>query len=189
MSDAKPEEAVSNKPVKARGNGLVIVLIGVNTLVSAGGIAFAVLRPPPPPVMVTAAGVPVASAPAPAAVHEDKSESKSEGKGEGGDGKDLETSHMMRVEDLVVHLRNPEVDRYARLELDIELDSATALQRLEARRAAVRDAVISYMSERTYEELRGQNGIASLKTAIRGQIEPMAAGHVSGLFVTSFVVQ
>jgi flagellar FliL protein len=97
---------------------------------------------------------------------------------------------VVALDELIVHLRNPEVDRYARISLEVELTSGADLRLLQARRAEIRDAILSWLTDRTYEELRGSAGLDAMKHALLEKMRAlMPMGAVRALYVTDFVVQ
>jgi flagellar basal body-associated protein FliL len=102
------------------------------------------------------------------------------------DGGGMKTA---RLEDIVVHLRNPEVDRYARLTIDVEMENADEVKQLEDNVPRVRDAVITTLSSHTFEELRGAEGLGRLKSWLREAIDNVVPGHVTAVYVSAFLVQ
>ncbi len=94
-----------------------------------------------------------------------------------------------RLEDIVVHLRNPEVDRYARLTIDVEMENFDEVKQLEDNVPRVRDAVITTLSAHTFEELRGAEGLARLKSWLREAIDNVVPGRVTAVYVSAFLVQ
>lgn len=94
-----------------------------------------------------------------------------------------------RLEDIIVRLRNPEIDRYARLTLDVEMANSSQLAQLQTRAPQIRDAVITALSEKTFEDLRGADGLASMKTLLLERIDAVVPGDVSAVYVSGFIVQ
>lgn len=96
----------------------------------------------------------------------------------------------LRLADFVVHLRNPESDRYARFAFEIEIASERDKESLTARTAQLRDAFIIFLSDRTVEELRGGAGLDKLKQALFERLLEVAKDcHVRNLYITDFVLQ
>lgn len=199
--DAKHDDAA--KPASSTPRAL-LAIVGLNFVVSAAVGGFLLLRPPPAPVMAS---------PAPAdggkkdhgggeGHGEEKKEGgehgeekKAEGGGHGeekkaeGDSKDAPTGSTARLEDIIVHLRNPEVDRYARLTLDVEMSTPSELTQLQPRTPQIRDAVITALSEETYESLRGAEGLQMMKDKVRARIDDVVPGTVRAVYVSGFIVQ
>ncbi len=96
----------------------------------------------------------------------------------------------LRLADFVVHLRNPESDRYARFAFEIEIASERDKESLTARTAQLRDAFIIFLSDRTVEELRGGAGLDKLKQSLFERLLEVAKDcHVRNLYITDFVLQ
>jgi flagellar FliL protein len=90
----------------------------------------------------------------------------------------------------VVHLRNPDTDRYARLSFEIEVATEEDKVKLAAFMPRVRDGFIAYLSDRTFEELRGSEAIERTKNALGEKLAAMAPGvAVRGVYVTDLVIQ
>jgi flagellar FliL protein len=97
---------------------------------------------------------------------------------------------MVKLADFVIHLRNPEVDRYARMSFDVEVMNDSDKERLNANVPRVRDAFISYLSDRTLEELRGSEGLGRAKDALQQRLrELVPEARVRALYISDFVVQ
>lgn len=95
-----------------------------------------------------------------------------------------------KLADFVVHLRNPDADRYARLSFEIEVATEEDKNRLAAFTPRVRDGFIAYLSDRTFEELRGSEAITRTKQALEERLAQMAPGvTVRGVYVTDLVIQ
>jgi len=133
---------------------------------------------------------------------EEHSEAKAEEQGEAkkdGEGKaegekktatsDATTGNTARLEDIIVHLRNPEIDRYARLTLDVEMSTPSELTQLQPRTPQIRDAVITALSEETFESLRGAEGLTNMKAKLRDRIDSVVPGTVRAVYVSGFIVQ
>jgi flagellar FliL protein len=215
MSDAKKGDGKGAEapPKEKGGSKLVPILIGVNSLLVVGVMAFLVMQMQKQQQAMTAAlaglssHAPAAAGDAPAgeagghaaepaggepAAHGE--EAKADPHGGGGEkgaaapgaGKPV----MAKLPDFVVHLRNPDADRYARMSFDVEVVSDSDKERIDAAMPKVRDAFISYLSDRTLEDLRGSEGLArtkdSLQTMLR-QVVPEA--RIRALYISDFVVQ
>jgi flagellar FliL protein len=96
----------------------------------------------------------------------------------------------VKLADFVVHLRNVESDRYARLSFEIEVGTEEDKTKLTALMPRVRDGFIAYLSDRTLEELRGSEAITRTKTVLSERLAQMAAGvKIKALYVTDLVIQ
>ncbi len=216
-ADAKSEAGHAEKPAGGGGGGsskLMPIMMGVNSLLLVGVMAFLFLSMKQTKALVAEVATKSSSASEEKGEgKEDKSEKaekseksekaekseksekaeKSEKGGEGGEGKEGGSgpvNTMVKLPDFVVHLRNPDADRYARLSFDVEVFGESDRDRLTASLPRVRDAFISYLSDRTLEDLRGSEGLSrtkdSLQTTLR-QLVPDA--RIKALYISDFVVQ
>jgi len=95
-----------------------------------------------------------------------------------------------RLADFVVHLRDPETDRYARVSFEVEVANEQDKGKLAAYMPRIRDAFIAYLSDRTLEELRGSESISRIKAALAERLGQLAPDvKVRGIFITDLVIQ
>ncbi len=200
MSD--PAAPVPATPVAAGGlsGKLVLIVAGLNLLATTGLAAVVVLRGAPAAPVVAAAAEHGA---APTAEHAARPEAETPPPAEAAPtepaaagataatagASSTSTLNTARLEDIVVHLRNPEVDRYARLTIDVEMQNANEVKALQDNVPRVRDAVIMALSEHTFEELRGSEGLARMKGWLRDAIDDVVPGRVTNVYVSTFLVQ
>jgi flagellar FliL protein len=178
-------ESQATPPPAAPARGPATLLLALNAVLLVGVLAVVVLM-----------FLGQKHAPAAAAGGE-SAKSEGEGKGEGKEGEGKGGPHAapgagptVRLADFVVHLRNPESDRYVRLSFELEVGNDKDKEVLGTRQAQIRDAFISYLSDRTVEELRGSNGLAMAKQALYKQANDLAPdGHIRSIYVTDFVIQ
>jgi flagellar basal body-associated protein FliL len=203
MSDEKKDDSGAGPAApKAQGSKLMPLLVGFNSLLFFGVVGF----------MGYSITHPAAPAHAPQG-EEHAEEGKTEGgekKEEGhGGGEKKEEGHgggekkgegaapaagapgpMVKLADFVIHLRNPELDRYARMSFDVEVIGESDKERLNGSLPRVRDAFISYLSDRTLEELRGSEGLGRTKDALQQRLREMVPeARIRALYITDFVVQ
>lgn len=191
MADPAPAPAPAAEPKKG---GLPTILLIVNAVLMVGVLGAVVMMLLKKP------------AAAPAGDGAAQGEKKEGGKEEGGHGEKKdgakEAGHgekkdsaagvgpTLRLADFVVHLRNPESDRYARFSFEVEVASEADKIALTARQAQLRDAFIIYLSDRTAEDLRGSGGLEQVKAALLAKAVEMAKdAKVRQLYVTDFVMQ
>ena len=143
----------------------------VNTLLTGGVLAVLILRP---------------SAPGGAA-HRPPAEEESSAHGkEGGAG----VGPTLKMADFVIHLRNPEAERFARLSIELELASEVDREKFSPYLPRLRDAFIAYLSDRTAEELAGSEALNKVKAELFKQAEELVPGKkIRALYFTDFVVQ
>jgi len=163
------------------GSKLLLILVAVNCLLSGGALAVALLKPG------------ARATPAHAEAGKGEAGAKAEGgHGEKGDKKDERAGPgpTVKLPDFVVHLRDPEVDRYAKLTIEVEVENDKAKEALTARMPQVRDAFIAYLSDRSTADLRGSEAIARAKVELAERLKGSAPGvGVRGLYMTDLVVQ
>lgn len=155
-------------------NKLVPVLLLVNTLLSGGVLAVLFLRTQPA-----------------AADHAEKAEAseKKEGKEDGAPAVPA-LGPVVRLPDFVVHLRNPEADRYARITLELELAGEKEREIVTQYMPRLRDTLLAWLSDRTLEEMRGSEGMVHMKEAMLRQLDGVLPGRpVRAIYVADFVVQ
>ena len=200
MSDAKKAAAPATPPPPpASGNSkLMPILIGFNSLLLVGVLGFMGYQMMHKP----AAAADEKSEEGEAKAEEHPKPEKAEGgeKKEKGEGKEGEhqaaaampgaPGPMVKLPDFVVHLRNPDLDRYARITFEVEVMAEPDKERLTANLPRVRDAFISYLSDRTVEELRGSEGLGRTKDALQQKLrELVPEARFRALYISDFVVQ
>jgi flagellar FliL protein len=118
-------------------------------------------------------------------------------KGDGGaqahgakDKKEEAPGPTARLADFVVHLRDPEADRYARISFEIEVATEEDKAKFAGFMPRVRDDFIAYLSDRTLEELRGSEQIGRTKSALSEKLVALAPGvKIRALYITDLVIQ
>ncbi len=215
MSEAKdakkPEEAAPHGAPAAKSSKLLPALVGLNSLLLIAVMGFLFMQ-----MKKSSAHSAEATADAKAEKHgeeaapaehgEAKAEPKAEpekkepekkegakeehGGGASGAGGKGGLGPLVKISDFVIHLRNPEIDRYARLSFDVEVIAESDKDSLNAHMPRVRDAFISYLSDRTLEELQGAEGLGRTKEALQAKLRDLVPeARVRNLYISDFVVQ
>ncbi|MBL8918625.1 MAG: flagellar basal body-associated FliL family protein [Myxococcaceae bacterium] len=157
---------LSPKPSK-----LVPIVLGLNSLLLVGVLAKLFLMPTP----AAASHEPPAAAPA---------------GGEHGPVAPIGMGPTVKLPEFVVHLRNPEAERYARLSFELEVGVELDKDKLTAHMPKIRELFISYLSDCTMEDLRGSEGIERTKKDLLNKLAQAIPGSpVRGVFVTDIVIQ
>ncbi len=187
MSDQKPEgtaapaQAAAAPPPKGK---LVPILLVLNSALMAGVLGVTLLKP---------AGGAAAAKSGEASHGAKKDEHGSEHSDEHGDDHGKEGPSVgptLKMPDFVVHLRNPEAERYARLAVELELAGEPDKEKVTLYLPRLRDAFIAYFSDRTTEELMGSEALARTKQELFKKVEELVPGkRVRALYITDFVVQ
>ena len=190
---AEAETKTEAKPAAGGGGSKVVpLLLGVNSLLLAAVLALLVLRPGGGAKHAEAAEPAHAAADAGhGGGHGDKPADKDEKHdAKGKDGKEALPGPTLRLPDFIVHLRDVDADRYARLSFELELPDEKAKEAINARLPQIRDAFLAYLSDRTAEDMRGSEAMQRVKTALAQKLaEAAPAATVRGLYVTELVVQ
>ena len=157
------------------GSKLVPALLAVNSLLLAAVLAAVLTRP-------GARHAEAAEGGAPEARHGEKGE-------KGKDGKEA-PGPTVKLPDFIVHLRDADADRYARVSFELELQDEKAKEGVNARLPQIRDGILAYLTDRTADDLRGSEAMAKLKAVLARKLAEIAPGvPVRGLYVTELVVQ
>lgn len=205
MSEPKKDAAETPPPPPAgKSSKLMPILVGLNSLLLIGVLGFMGYTMSHPPSAAPVEKHDEASGDEEKAEKAEpkaeKGEAKAEGKEEKGEKKEGEghgatavgsgPGPMVKLPDFVIHLRNPELDRYARMSFDVEVFAEPDKERLNANLPRVRDAIISYLSDRTLEELRGSEGLGRTKDALQQKLrELVPEARIRALYISDFVVQ
>jgi flagellar FliL protein len=182
MAEEAKAEAKAPAAKPAGGGGkLVPVLLVVNSLLLAGVLGVLLLRPPGGAAYAARADKGGEHAAAASAEHGGKAAEK---------GKETAPGPTLRMPDFVVHLRDADADRYARVSFEMEVADEKGKEAVTLRMPQIRDAFLSYLSDRTAEDLRGSEAIGRVKAALGQRLAEVAPGApVRGLYVTELVVQ
>ncbi len=170
------------------GNKLGTILQVVQTLLIAAVLVF---------VVKGRAAEPRAAAPATGDAHASAASEPSAGGEHGADAAPAEHGGghaaaggpTLKVGDLIVQLRDPEVDRYAKMSFDLEVGSEEEKNAVSPSLPRVREALISYFSDRTPEELRGSEGLAKAKKDLLEKVRDIAGKRVKNIYISDFVAQ
>jgi flagellar FliL protein len=176
--DTMAEETKETPEGKASGGSKIVpILLGVNMLLVVGVIALFMLK---------GGGAAAGAAP----VADGHGEAKAEAGGHGEAGPEAGPGPTTKMADFVVHLRDAEVDRYARISFEVELASEVEKGKFDRFTPRIRDGFITYLSDRTLEELRGSEQVRKVKAALLEQLKELAPGaKVRNLYITDLVIQ
>jgi len=186
MSD---EEEAGAPAAAAPGKSKALpILLVINTLLLTGVLIFVMKRP--------------AAHAAPEGGKAAAEGGGEHGGGEHGGGEDKEKSPggshgdegamgpTVRFENFTVQLKSLDVDRYAHLAIEIEVADEVAKGMVEKKVPPIRDAILSYLSDRTPDELRGSDGLKEIKESMIKKLEDLIPGHrIRNLYITDFIIQ
>lgn len=81
-------------------------------------------------------------------------------------------------------------NKFIRISLKVQTDSAEAATELSKRDFQVKNIVITELSEMTPKDLEGKQGKATFQSAIKAKInELMDQGEVQQVYITSYIIQ
>ncbi len=177
--EAKPAKPTSGGADGGGGGKLVLVLLAVNSVLLTAVLAMLVLKP---------GG---AAAHGSGGKAEEHAAAEGHATGEKGEkGKEALPGPTLRLPDFVVHLRDGDAERYARVSFEIEVPDEKAKEAVTLRMSQIRDAFLVYLSDRTAEDLRGRDAISRLKSELTQKISEVAPGApVRSLYITDLIVQ
>ncbi len=157
----------------------VMIFLGINSLLLAGVLAMLILKPGS---HGSAGGEHAEGAP--------KGGEHGEVKAEGAEKPKSGPGPMVRLADFIIHLRNPEAERYARISFEVEVGTDLDKDKMTAHLPEIRETFIAYLSDQTLEDLRGSEGIKKTKDALFQKltlIAPEAAPRA--IYITDLVIQ
>ncbi|MDX2022665.1 MAG: flagellar basal body-associated FliL family protein [Deltaproteobacteria bacterium] len=179
----KKTNEIEEEEAPAKKSKLVPMLLGVNTLLVTGVLAFTLLRKPPAPAGEAAAHA------EPAHGEEAKPEEHGE-KGEGAGPKPNAVGPTVALENFIVQLRAVEAEKYAHITMEIELGDEKDKEVVGNYMPRIRDLIIGYLADRTADELRGSEGMTNVKTEVLHRLQEVVPGRrIRSVYVTSFIVQ
>jgi flagellar protein FliL len=101
-----------------------------------------------------------------------------------------EPAAVYTFEPFIVNLMDSANIRYVKVMMEVELSSADVSAEIEEKKPALRDMVISLLSNRTYSELLGVRGKTQLREELlRRMNQILNSGTVTRIYFTEFVVQ
>jgi len=184
------EEEDAAAPAAAAGgkSKALPILLVINTLLLTGVLIFVMKRP-------AAHAAPEGSKPAAEGGGEHGGgehgggEDKEKAPG-GGHGEEGSMGPTVRFENFTVQLKSLDVDRYAHLAIEIEVADEMAKGMIEKKVPPIRDAILSYLSDRTPDELRGSDGLKEIKESMIKKLDELIPGHrIRNLYITDFIIQ
>jgi flagellar FliL protein len=195
--NAKEEEQPAAKAPE-KPSKLIPMILVANSVLMGAVLAVVLLRKPAAPVAVIAPVAHAATAnpaggPGSAGGKEEGGKhGEAAGHGEGAAPADTTGAPgpILKLENFIIQLRSTDTDRYVRVAFDLELTDESDRAAVTARMSHIRDAVISYFSDRSLDELRGSEGIERIKQAIAKKLDEILLAHrVKAVFVTELVIQ
>lgn len=112
----------------------------------------------------------------------------------GGGGKEggaaAGTSNVFALEPFIVNIYDGQELRYLKVKVELEMVNASVKGELEARLAAIRDAILVLVSTKTLHDIQDVQGKNQMKDEIMGAINRIIPpGKIAKIYFTDFVVQ
>jgi len=184
MSD-DDESAASAAAAPAKSKALPILLV-INTLLLTGVLVFVMKRP----AAHAAAEDKAAEGGGEHAEHGEHGEGKEKAGGGHGPEEGSGIGPTVRFDNFTVQLKSLDTDRYAHLALEIEVADEATKGLVEKKVAPIRDIILSYLSDRTPDELRGSDGLREIKESMVKKLDELIPGHrIRALYITDFIIQ
>jgi len=101
----------------------------------------------------------------------------------------LKNSAMINIEDLVVNPNGSKGKRYLIISLYIYLEDKKLQDKLDAEKPAIKDGLISLLSQKTSDMLSDVSNRDSLRNEIKFTVENVLQGKVLKVYITKFVMQ
>ncbi len=109
---------------------------------------------------------------------------------EEGDEGAREPGIMHPLGSFIVNLKDDEGSRYARVNIDVDLENEEMVAEIEKRKSQIRDMILMIISSKTAEDIRSVEGKQALRQEILEALRRVFKdGGVHGLFFTEFVIQ
>ncbi len=97
---------------------------------------------------------------------------------------------MFALEPFVVNLADPKGKRYLKVRMELELESAKALEKAEKIKPKLRDLVIMMLTSLSFEEVMTPEGKIGIRDELVDRFNlVMKPDRVTNLYFTDFVVQ
>ncbi len=90
----------------------------------------------------------------------------------------------------IVNLMEPMGKRYLKVKVELELDSEKLIPEVEKRLPQLRDAILTMLSSKTYEDISDLSGKYQLRAEIIAMLNRfLKTGKINNVYFTEFVVQ
>lgn len=101
---------------------------------------------------------------------------------------DIGPIYPMKI--FIVNLMEPMGKRYLKVKIELELDSDKLLPEVEKRLPQLRDAILTMLSSKTYEDISDLTGKYQLRAEIIAMLNRfLKSGKINNVYFTEFVVQ
>lgn len=98
-------------------------------------------------------------------------------------------SHVvLQAGEITTNLRDPGGRRYIQVDVEIWLSDKKKAKEAEEKKAALRDAILSVLRSKSFDELSGSGGMEALRREIGRRLEPLLEAPVE-VYFKSFLLQ
>lgn len=102
----------------------------------------------------------------------------------------VEMGPIRSMETFIVNLADPLGKRYLKVRMDLELSDEKMVPEVEKRLPQLRDAILTALSSKTYEEIGSLDGKMQLRAEIIAMLNQyLKTGKVTNVYFGEFVVQ
>lgn len=111
--------------------------------------------------------------------------------GQGGASPTVEKQgHLYSLEPFLVNLLDQDIPRYLRTRIELESSEAKANEEFEKRLPQIRDAVLTILANRKFQEVLDSEGKNKLKEEIRTKLNAhLRSFQIKKVYFTEFVAQ
>jgi len=126
------------------------------------------------------------------AASSEKSAKEGDGHSEGGEKKegDAAADNRFIKESFMVNLADPKGARFAKVDVEIEVDDDFVRAEINRIKPKIRDFILVVLSSKTHEQVESPDGRDFLREEIRNKINGyLTRGQIKNVFFTQFIVQ
>ncbi len=177
--ETEKKEESSTLPAKKSSKKMIIIIGAVLVLIGVGAGGF---------ILFGSKGDASVDSAAAEKVVKPKEEAK-HGEGHGEADAEKMPTEVIALDPFVVNLSGRSVNRYLKLTINLEVDSALA-EEVKAQNARLRDSIIILLSSKSYADIGTAQGKYQLRDEIALRVNHILnGGKVKGIYFTEFVVQ
>jgi flagellar basal body-associated protein FliL len=166
-----------------------VVFMGVLNVVAIGGLGYFMMTKAPPGAAAPPAGTPADGDAAAAGASDGHDDAAAHAASDGKGGAKRTPGRLHQMPNIVVRLKDVERDHHARISLALEFKETSDKAAVEASMPRVREACITYASDRRYDEMRGSRGLLDMKKFLNSRSRDIFGADFQELYVTEFVAQ
>jgi flagellar protein FliL len=102
----------------------------------------------------------------------------------------IEVGPSRSMDTFIVNLADPGGKRYLKVKMDLELSDEKLMIELDKRMPQLRDAILTTLSSKAFEDISGQDGKIQLRAEMMAMLNQyLKSGKVKNIYFTEFVVQ